>query len=76
MSETDLLRLLERKDISPRRLGAARWVEDRELIRNAISDEMTRRQALRYVEELRLADNGDDQRSSEEPDAPTKPTTP
>ena len=29
MSETDLLRLLERKDISPRRLGAARWVESK-----------------------------------------------
>jgi hypothetical protein len=48
----------------------------RELIRNAISNELVRLQALRYVEELRLAGAADVPASPDEPDTPAPPSDP
>jgi hypothetical protein len=48
----------------------------RALIQSAISDELVRRQALRYVEELRLADLDDDDAPPDEPADPAPPAEP
>jgi hypothetical protein len=42
----------------------------REMLRQLISDELIRVQALRYVEELRLLGEGDDEAAADDPETP------